>query len=75
MYVSLQMNPRFITKRMLIADRSHLRRQTVETNCKNEPCQLDLAAARHAWITGVVEGLSIGKYVALLALGFETPVS
>jgi hypothetical protein len=25
-------------KRMSIADRSHLRRQTVETNCKNVPC-------------------------------------
>jgi hypothetical protein len=24
-------------KRMSITDRSHLRRQTVETNCKNEP--------------------------------------
>jgi hypothetical protein len=25
-------------KRMSIADQSHLRQQTVETNCKNEPC-------------------------------------
>jgi hypothetical protein len=29
-----------------IADRSHLRRQAVETDCKNERCQLHLAAAR-----------------------------
>jgi hypothetical protein len=25
-------------KRMSIADRSHLRRQSIETSCKNEPC-------------------------------------
>jgi hypothetical protein len=28
----------FHWERISIADRSHLRRQTVETNCKNEPC-------------------------------------
>jgi hypothetical protein len=41
-------------KIMLIADQSHLRRQTVETNCKNKPCQLDSAAERRAWISVVL---------------------
>jgi hypothetical protein len=41
-------------KRMPIADRSHLRRQTVETNCTNEPWYLNRAAARRAWITVVL---------------------
>jgi hypothetical protein len=31
---------------MRIADRSHLQRQTVETNLRSEPCKLDRAATR-----------------------------
>jgi hypothetical protein len=31
---------------LAVAVRSHLRRQTVESNCTNEPCYLDRAAAR-----------------------------
>jgi hypothetical protein len=41
-------------KRMLIADRSHLRRRTVETSCKNELCWLDRAAAERTWVTVVL---------------------
>jgi hypothetical protein len=33
-------------KRMSIVDQSHLQQQTVETNCKNEPCWLDHVAER-----------------------------
>jgi hypothetical protein len=62
-------------KRMSIADCSHLQQQTEETNCKNELCQLDHTAARHAWITIVSLGLSFSTFVALLALNFDTPVS
>jgi hypothetical protein len=55
-----------------IADRSHLRRHTVEANCKNEPCYVDRAAASHAWITVVLWGLSF-NCVAILSLDFDTP--
>jgi hypothetical protein len=62
-------------KRMSNADRSHLRRQTVETNRINEPCLLDRVAARLAWITVVLYDLSFNNCVALLALDTEIPVS
>jgi hypothetical protein len=41
-------------KRMPITDRLHLGRQTVETNCKYEPCHLVRVVARRAWITVVL---------------------
>jgi hypothetical protein len=47
-------------KRMSIADRSHLRRQTVGT--------------KKALITVVLWGLSFSNRVAVLALDFDTPV-
>jgi hypothetical protein len=55
-----------------IADRSHHRRQTVETNCKNEPCQLNHTAIRRGLL---LWGLSFSNCVAPLALDFDTPVS
>jgi hypothetical protein len=60
---------------MSIADRTRDWRQTVETNCKNESCQLNRAAARRAWITVVLQGLSFSSCVTLLSLEFDTPVS
>jgi hypothetical protein len=62
-------------KIMLIADRSRLRRETVETSHKNEICQLYLMALKRAWITIVSSGLSFSNCVAVLALDFDTPVS
>jgi hypothetical protein len=45
-YVSLQVKPCFIRIECLLwIDLT--KRQAVETNCKNEPCQLDHTAARH----------------------------
>jgi hypothetical protein len=62
-------------KRMSIADRPHLRWQTVETNCKNEPCCLDCMSTKRAYITVVLYGLSFSNHVALLALDFDALVS
>jgi hypothetical protein len=62
-------------KRMSIANRSHLRRQTIETNYKNEPCLLDRTTARIAWITALLQGLSFSNCAVFLAVDFDTPVS
>jgi hypothetical protein len=44
---------RFVMDKMSIAAWSHLQRQTLETNYKNEPWQLDRGATRRVWITVV----------------------
>jgi hypothetical protein len=59
---------------MSIVDRSHLRQETIESNCKNEPCWLDRAAASLVRIIVLLCVLSVSNCVAVLALEFDTPV-